>query len=126
MPAAPATGRAPPGGLRRELTPGKAAAVLAGVRPRDVAVKVRRQLAVQHLGDIRALDRKLTAIRAQIAISDWPMGPAYPDATPLDANSWRRGRSRPLGQVTVRRLVEVVIDRWRRCICVLYRFLPDR
>jgi hypothetical protein len=40
---------------------------LATVRPRDVAGKVRRQLAVQHLVDIQALDHKITAIRAQIA-----------------------------------------------------------
>ena len=56
-----------PGGMRRELTARKAAAVLAGIRPRDVAGKIRRQLAVQHVSDIRALDRKLTAIRVQIA-----------------------------------------------------------
>jgi transposase len=56
-----------PGGLRRELTAARATAVLAGVRPRDVAGKVRRQLAVQHPGDIRALDRKIAAIRTQIA-----------------------------------------------------------
>jgi len=56
-----------PGGMHRELTARKAAAVLAGIRPRDVAGKIRRQLAVQHVSDIRALDRKLTAIRAQIA-----------------------------------------------------------
>jgi transposase len=57
-----------PGGLRRELTTGKAAAVLAGVRPRDVAGKIRRQLAVQHLSGIRALDRKIAAVRAQITV----------------------------------------------------------
>ena len=56
-----------PGGLRRELSARKAAAALARVRPRDVAGKVRRQLAGQHLADIRALDRKITVIRAQIA-----------------------------------------------------------
>src|SRR6266851_4150486 len=56
-----------PGGLRRELTARKAAAVLASVRPRDVAGKVRRQLAAGHLADIRALDRKITVIRARIA-----------------------------------------------------------
>jgi transposase len=56
-----------PGGMGRALTAARAAAALAGIRPRDTAGKVRRQLAVQHLGDIRALDRKLAAIRAQIA-----------------------------------------------------------
>lgn len=40
---------------------------------------------------------------------------------PLDANSWRRGHSWSFGQVTVRRrLVGVVLGRWRYCICVLY------
>src|SRR5689334_20003522 len=40
---------------------------------------------------------------------------------PLDANSWRRGRSRSLGQVAVCwRLVGVVLGRWRCCTSALY------
>jgi transposase len=56
-----------PGGLRRELSADKAAAVLARVRPRDHVGKVRRQLAAQHVADIRCLDRKIIATRAQVS-----------------------------------------------------------
>jgi transposase len=56
-----------PGGLSRELSAGKGASVLARIRPRDEVGKIGRALAAQHLADIRALDRQLTAVRTQIA-----------------------------------------------------------
>jgi transposase len=56
-----------PGGVRRELSASSAAAVLIRLRPRDAVDKVRRQLAVAHVGDVRVLDRKIKAVRSQIA-----------------------------------------------------------
>jgi transposase len=56
-----------PGGVRRELTATKAAAVLARLRPRDEPGRVRRLLAMDHLGDVRSLDRRIKTVGTQIA-----------------------------------------------------------
>jgi transposase len=55
-----------PGGGPRALTAKKARALLAAVRPRDEIGRLRRQLAAEQLADLVALDRKLTAIEAQL------------------------------------------------------------
>jgi transposase len=55
-----------PGGVRRELTATKAAAVLARLRPRDEPGRIPRQLAMDHLGDVRSLDRRIKAVGNQI------------------------------------------------------------
>src|SRR3954447_21541000 len=49
-----------PAGAGRNLTAAKARALLATVRPRDVAGRTRRQLAADLIDDLSALDRKLT------------------------------------------------------------------
>jgi len=56
-----------PGGMRRELTAGKAGALLARIRPGDDVARVRLQLARDHLADITALDARLKAAAAQIS-----------------------------------------------------------
>jgi transposase len=48
-----------PGGAPRFLSAAQAKALLAGVRPRDIAGRTRRQIAVDLLADIVVLDRKL-------------------------------------------------------------------
>ena len=48
-----------PAGSERKLSAAKAKALLATVRPRDVAGRTRRQLAVDPVDDVVALDRKL-------------------------------------------------------------------
>lgn len=48
-----------PAGAERKLTSTKAKALLATVRPRDVAGRTRRQLAVDLVEDVTSLDRKL-------------------------------------------------------------------
>ncbi len=48
-----------PAGSDRKLTAAKAKALLATIRPRDVAGRTRRQLAVDLVEDVVALDRKL-------------------------------------------------------------------
>lgn len=55
-----------PAGAPRNLTATKAKALLATVRPRDVAGKARRQLAADYIDDVVALDRKLKALKARI------------------------------------------------------------
>jgi transposase len=56
-----------PGGTHRGLRASRAEQLLAKLRPVDPVDVVRCQLAHQHLDDIRALDAKMTAVRAQIA-----------------------------------------------------------
>jgi transposase len=56
-----------PGGMRRELTAGKAGALLARIRPGDDVARVRLQLARDHLADVTALDARLKAAAAQIS-----------------------------------------------------------
>ena len=48
-----------PGGMQRELTATKASAVLVRLRPKDEPGRIRRQVALDHLGDVRALDRRI-------------------------------------------------------------------
>lgn len=55
-----------PGGAKRRLTAKTAKAMLATIRPRDEVGQLRRQLAVDQLADLIAIDRKLAAVDAQI------------------------------------------------------------
>jgi transposase len=55
-----------PGGMQRELTATKASAVLVRLRPQDQPGRIRRQVALDHLGDVRALDRRIKQLDAQI------------------------------------------------------------
>lgn len=56
-----------PGGMGSEISAGKAAALLAKLRPEGEVAAVRLQLAHEHLDDIRSLDAKLKSSIAQIA-----------------------------------------------------------
>ena len=55
-----------PGGAPRQLSAGRAKAILATIRPRDEMGRLRRQLAADQLADLVTLDRKLTAIDRHI------------------------------------------------------------
>ena len=55
-----------PGGAPRELTAQAAEALLAGVHPTDPAGQMRRELAGEHIADIRGLDRALDVIGDRI------------------------------------------------------------
>jgi transposase len=55
------------GGMRRELTAGKAEALLARIRPADDVARTRLQLAGDHLADIKSLDGRLKTAAAQIS-----------------------------------------------------------
>jgi transposase len=56
-----------PGGMRRELSAGKAEALLDRIRPGDDVARIRLQLARDHLADIRAPDARLKAAAAQVS-----------------------------------------------------------
>ena len=55
-----------PGGVRRGLTAGMAAAVLTRLRPQDEPGRIRRQVAMDHLGDVRSLDRRIKQLEVQL------------------------------------------------------------
>ena len=52
--------------MQRELTATKASAVLVRLRPKDEPGRIRRQVALDHLGDVRALDRRIKRLGDQI------------------------------------------------------------
>jgi transposase len=55
-----------PGGAKRRLTVKTAKGLLASVRPRDEVSKVRKQLAVDQLADLVAIDKRIAEINKQI------------------------------------------------------------
>jgi transposase len=56
-----------PAGAAKNLTASKAKALLGTVRPRDVAGRTRRSLAVDLVDDVSGLDRKLKTLDKQLA-----------------------------------------------------------
>lgn len=55
-----------PGKAKKDLTAPQAKAILASVRPRDVAGKTRRQLAADELADLVAVEKKVKALTIEI------------------------------------------------------------
>jgi transposase len=55
-----------PGQRKRDLSALQAKAMLARVRPRDIAGKTRRRMAAEELADLVALDAKLKRIKAEL------------------------------------------------------------
>jgi transposase len=55
-----------PAGAQRHLNAAKAKELVATVRPRDVAGKARRQLAVDLIDDVGVFDRKITTVDTRI------------------------------------------------------------
>jgi transposase len=55
-----------PGKAKRDITAGQAKVILAGVRPRDLAGKTRRRLAVEQVAEVAAADKKLKAITREL------------------------------------------------------------
>ena len=55
-----------PGKAKRDITALQAKAILAGVRPRDLAGKTRRRLAVEHVTEVAATDKKIKAITKEL------------------------------------------------------------
>jgi hypothetical protein len=50
-----------PGKAKKDITALQAKAILSSVRPRDLAGKTRRRLAVEQLADLSAIDKKINA-----------------------------------------------------------------
>jgi transposase len=55
-----------PGQRKKDLSALQAKAMLASVRPRDLAGKTRRRMAVEQLADLVAVDAKLKRIKAEL------------------------------------------------------------
>jgi transposase len=55
-----------PGQRKRDLSAAQAKAMLAGIRPRDIAGKTRRRMAAEEIADLVALDAKLKKIKAEL------------------------------------------------------------
>jgi transposase len=64
----PSTGRTQlllelcPGGAKRFLSAIQARALIAAIRPRDIVGKTRRRLAVELIGELERIDKKIKAI----------------------------------------------------------------
>jgi transposase len=56
-----------PGGIRREINAGKAAAILGGVTPADAVITARCELAAEFLADLRRLDAQLRDTNKKLA-----------------------------------------------------------
>ncbi len=79
-----------PGQRKRDLSALQAKAILASVRPRDLAGKTRRRMAAEELADLVAVDAKLKKIKAELT----RRGPR-PRLDPHGHHRRRPGRSRP-------------------------------
>jgi transposase len=55
-----------PGKVKRDITALQAKAILARVRPRDLAGKTRRRLAVEQVAEVAAADKKIKAITKEL------------------------------------------------------------
>ena len=55
-----------PGQAKKDITPVQAKAMLARVRPRDVAGKTRRSIAAEELAELVAIDAKITKATAEL------------------------------------------------------------
>ena len=55
-----------PGQAKRDITTGQAKAMLAGVRPRDIAGKTRRRIAAEELAELIAVDAKIKKSTAEL------------------------------------------------------------
>jgi len=55
-----------PGQAKRDLTTGQAKAMLASVRPRDIAGKTRRRIAAEELADLVMIESKMKAATAEL------------------------------------------------------------
>jgi transposase len=55
-----------PGKAKKDLTPLQAKGILASVRPRDLAGKTRKRLALEQLTDLVAVDKKIKALSKEL------------------------------------------------------------
>ena len=55
-----------PGKAKKDITALQAKAILASVRPRDLAGKTRRRLAVEQLAELVAVEKKIKALTKEL------------------------------------------------------------
>jgi transposase len=55
-----------PGGAKQFLSAQQARALIASVKPRDLPGKTRRRLAVELIGELEAIDRKIKAVKKEL------------------------------------------------------------
>ena len=70
-----------PGQRKRDLSALQAKAILASVRPRDLAGKTRRRMAAEELADLVAVDAKLKKIKAELRAAVLAGGSGLMDIT---------------------------------------------
>ena len=90
-----------PGQAKKDITTGQAKAMLAGVRPRDIAGKTRRRIAADELAELVAVEA--TIKKADRRAQDHGPGPRLPPDGPAGCRPRRRrpgtGRRRGRGPV---------------------------
>ena len=70
-----------PGKAKKNITAGQAKAIIASVRPRDLAGKTRRRLAVEQLTELVAIDKKITASTKELKTLGLARGSTRMDLT---------------------------------------------
>ena len=103
-----------PGQAKRDITTGQAKTMLAGVRPRDIAGKTRRQIAAEELAELIAVEAKIEEDHRRTQ-SDGPGPRLEVDGPPRSRSRGGRqdpGRRRRCGKVRRPQPVRV-LDRHR-------------
>ena len=99
QPAATSAGRAHPGKAKKDITALQAKAILASVRPRDVAGKTRRRVAADELANLVTIEKKIKAltieIKAIVRARLQPDGPARRRAQWSPRGSWPTSATSP-------------------------------
>jgi transposase len=70
-----------PGQRKRDLSAAQAKALLATVRPRDIAGRTRRRMAVEEIADLVVLDRKLKSLKAELVAAVTERGSTLMEVT---------------------------------------------
>ncbi len=93
-----------PGQRKKDLSALQAKALLAAVRPRDIAGKTRRRMAVEELADLVAVDAKLKKIKAELTTAagsaaprSWTSMASGPPAAPGSSPTWGTSPASPTG-----------------------------
>ena len=88
-----------PGQRKKDLSALQAKAMLATVRPRDIAGKTRRRMAAEELADLVAVDAKLKKIEAELKAAVTARGSTLMDssasAPPAPPGSWPTSATSP-------------------------------
>ena len=81
-----------PGQRKRDLAALQAKAILASVRPRDLAGKTRRRMAAEELADLFAVDALLKKTKSELRAAVLTRGSSLTDITGVGPAGQPRGR----------------------------------